>query len=105
MATPLAGGRRASGQPLAAGARAVAAVADLVSHARSAAGSQGIAALAFLLLRALERKLHDAGLDLSAEEALGALETVCVIETALGKAELSHQQKATASYQVTSVLG
>jgi transposase len=44
-----------------------------------------VAALAMLLMRALERKLHGAGLDLSAEQALEALQTVCVVDTALGE--------------------
>ena len=38
-----------------------------------------------LLLRALERKLQAAGLDLSAEQALEALQTVSVVTTALGE--------------------
>jgi transposase len=43
-----------------------------------------VAALAFLLLRVLERKLQAAGVDLSAPEALEVLQTVCVVDTALG---------------------
>lgn len=43
-----------------------------------------VAALAFLLHRALERQLKAAGLDLSATEALQALRTVRVVEMALG---------------------
>lgn len=44
-----------------------------------------VAALALLLMRALERKLQAAGLDLSAEQALEALQTVCMVDTALGE--------------------
>jgi transposase len=44
-----------------------------------------VAALALLLLRALERKLQAAGLDLSAEQALGILQTLCVVDTTLGE--------------------
>lgn len=44
-----------------------------------------VAALALLLLRVLERKLQAAGLDLSAEQALEALHTVCVVDTTLGE--------------------
>lgn len=43
-----------------------------------------VAALAFLLHRALEKKLKAAGLDLSATEALQALRTVRVVEIHLG---------------------
>lgn len=43
-----------------------------------------IAALAFLLHRAIEKKLKAAGLDLSATEALQALRTVRVVELDLG---------------------
>jgi transposase len=43
-----------------------------------------VAALAFLLHRALEKKLKAAGLDLSATEALQALRTVRVVEIQLG---------------------
>ena len=44
-----------------------------------------VAALALLLVRALERKLQAAELDLSAEQALEALHTVCVVDTTLGE--------------------
>lgn len=44
-----------------------------------------VAALALLLMRALERKLQANGLDLSAEQALEALHTVSVVTTALGE--------------------
>lgn len=44
-----------------------------------------VAALTLLLTRALERKLQTAGLDLSAERALEALSTVCVVDTTLGE--------------------
>jgi transposase len=44
-----------------------------------------VAALTLLLTRALERKLQAAGLDLSAEQALEALSTVCVVDTTLGE--------------------
>ncbi len=44
-----------------------------------------VAALALLLSRALERKLEAAGSDLSAEQALEALQTVCVVDMALGE--------------------
>jgi transposase len=44
-----------------------------------------VAALTLLLTRALERKLRAAGSDLSAEQALEALQTVCVVDTALGE--------------------
>lgn len=50
-----------------------------------------VAALAFLLLRALERKLTRAGLDLSAPEALQALETVCVVDTDLGNGQIQRK--------------
>jgi transposase len=43
-----------------------------------------VAALAFLLHRALEKKLKAAGLDLSATEALQALRTVRVVDFTLG---------------------
>ena len=43
-----------------------------------------VAALAFLLHRALEKKLKAAGLDLSATEALQVLRTVRVVEIRLG---------------------
>ncbi|HVT60835.1 MAG TPA: IS1634 family transposase [Thermoanaerobaculia bacterium] len=43
-----------------------------------------VASLAFLLQRLLERRLQDAGLDLSAAEALQALHTVCVVDLDLG---------------------
>lgn len=43
-----------------------------------------VAALAFLLHRALEKKLKAAGLDLSATEALDALRTVRVVDIELG---------------------
>jgi transposase len=43
-----------------------------------------VAALAFLLHRALEKKLKAAGLDLSATEALDALRTVRVVDIDLG---------------------
>ena len=43
-----------------------------------------VAALAFLLHRALEKKLKSAGLDLSATEALQALRTVRVVDLELG---------------------
>lgn len=46
-----------------------------------------VAALAFLLQRALEKKLKAAGLDLSASVALQALRTVRVVELALGEGE------------------
>jgi hypothetical protein len=36
-------------------------------------------------MRALERKLQAAELDLSAEQALEALHTVCVVDTTLGE--------------------
>ena len=47
-----------------------------------------VAALALLLTRALERKLQAAGSDLSAEQALEALQTVCVVETAFGEGKI-----------------
>ena len=43
-----------------------------------------VAALAFLLHRAIEKKLKAAGLDLSATEALTALKTVRVVDIELG---------------------
>ena len=43
-----------------------------------------VAALAFLLHRAIEKKLKAAGLDLSATEALQALRSVRVVELDLG---------------------
>ena len=43
-----------------------------------------VAALAFLLHRALEKKLKAAGLDLSATEALSALKCVRVVDFSLG---------------------
>jgi transposase len=46
-----------------------------------------VAALAFLLHRALEKKLKAAGLDLSATEALQALRTVRVVEIQLGNGQ------------------
>ena len=46
-----------------------------------------VAALAFLLHRALEKKLKVAGLDLSATEALQALRTVRVVEIRLGNGQ------------------
>ena len=47
-----------------------------------------VAALALLLTRALERKLQAVGSDLSAEQALEALQTVCVVDTALGEGKI-----------------
>lgn len=46
-----------------------------------------VAALAFLLQRALDKKLKAAGLDLSATEALEALRTVRVVDIDLGNGE------------------
>lgn len=43
-----------------------------------------VAALAFLLERAMEKKLKEAGVGLSSREALGALQTVHVVETEMG---------------------
>jgi len=43
-----------------------------------------VAALAFLIHRAIEKKLKAAGLDLSATEALNALKSVRVVDIALG---------------------
>ena len=48
-----------------------------------------VAALAFLLHRAIEKKLKAARLDLSATEALTALKSVCVVDIDLGKAKPS----------------
>jgi transposase len=45
-----------------------------------------VAALAFLIHRAIEKKLKAAGLDLSATDALNALKTVRVVDIALGDA-------------------
>jgi transposase len=45
-----------------------------------------VAALAFLIHRAIEKKLKAAGLDLSATEALNALRSVRVVDIALGDA-------------------
>ena len=45
-----------------------------------------VAALAFLLHRAIEKKLKAAALDLSATEALTALKSVRVVDINLGKA-------------------
>ena len=47
-----------------------------------------VAALAFLLHRALEKKLKAAGLDLSATEALDALRTVCAVDIDLGEGSI-----------------
>jgi transposase len=47
-----------------------------------------VAALAFLLHRALEKKLKAAGLDLSATEALDALRTVRVVDIDLGEGSI-----------------
>jgi transposase len=47
-----------------------------------------VAALAFLLHKALEKKLKAAGLDLSAPAALHALRTVRVVDLALGEGQL-----------------
>ena len=46
-----------------------------------------VAALAFLLHRALEKKLKAAGIELSATEALGALKTIRVVDIDLGNGE------------------
>ena len=43
-----------------------------------------VAALAFLIHRAIEKKLKDAGLDLSATQALEALKSVRVVDIDLG---------------------
>ena len=43
-----------------------------------------VAALAFLLHRALEKKLKAAGLDFSASEALNALKTIRLVDIELG---------------------
>ncbi len=47
-----------------------------------------VAALALLVKHAIARKLKQAGLDLSAEEALGALATVRVVDLELPEQEL-----------------
>ena len=46
-----------------------------------------MAALAFLVQRTLERKLKDAGSDLSPAQALGALRTIRVVDLDLGNGE------------------
>lgn len=48
-----------------------------------------VAALAFLLHRAIEKKLKAAGIDISATEALQALRSVRVVEFQLGRGEIS----------------
>ena len=66
-----------------------------------------VAALALLLMRALERKLRAAGLDLSAEQALEVLHTVCVVDTALGegKAKRSISRGSARADRILRALG
>jgi hypothetical protein len=52
-----------------------------------------IASLAFLLDRALEKKLKSAGMDLSSQEAWQTLKTVRVVDIDLGNGE--HKQSVT----------
>jgi transposase len=52
-----------------------------------------IASLAFLLDRALEKKLKSAGIDLSSKEAWQTLRTVRVVDIDLGNGE--HKQSVT----------
>jgi hypothetical protein len=56
-----------------------------------------VAALAFLLHRAIEKKLKAAGLDLSATQALTALKSVRVVEIDLGKKPPSARSRAALS--------
>ena len=58
-------------------------------------------------MRALERKLRAAGLDLSAEQALEALHTVCVVDTALGegKAKRSVSRGSARADRILRALG
>jgi transposase len=66
-----------------------------------------VAALAFLLHRALEKKLKAAGLDLSATEALQALRTVRVVEIHLGdgRTKRSVTRGTARAARILSVLG
>lgn len=66
-----------------------------------------VAALAFLLHRALEKKLKAAGLDLSATEALQALRTVRVVDFHLGdgRAKRSVTRGAARAARLLSALG
>jgi transposase len=66
-----------------------------------------VAALAFLLHRALEKKLKAAGLDLSATEALHALRSVRVVDLALGAGQMKRSvTRGTArAAQVLAALG
>jgi hypothetical protein len=62
-----------------------------------------VAALAFLLHRAIEKKLKAAGLDLSATEALTALKSVRVVEIDLGDGA-SKRSVTRETQRATSVL-
>jgi transposase len=62
-----------------------------------------VAALAFLLHRAIEKKLKAAGLDLSATEALSALKSVRVVEIDLGDGTGKHSVTR-GTHRATSVL-
>ena len=62
-----------------------------------------VAALAFLLHRAIEKKLKAAGLDLSATEALTALKSVRVVEIDLGDGA-SKRSVTRGTQRATSVL-
>lgn len=66
-----------------------------------------VAALAFLLHRALEKKLKAAGLDLSATEALQVLRTVRVVDFHLGdgRAKRSVTRGAARAARILSALG
>jgi len=65
-----------------------------------------IAALAFLLHRALEKKLKSAKASMSANDAIKAVDTICVVDLVIGK---KHKQSTTAgskrARQVLSALG
>lgn len=66
-----------------------------------------VAALAFLLHRALEKKLKAAGLDLSATEALHALRTVRVVDLQLGngRTKRSVTRGSARAAQILAALG
>ena len=62
----------------------------MLGEARPSAGAHFVAALAFLLERALAKKLKAAGSKLSGEAALEALRTIHVVEMEVGPMQLSN---------------
>jgi hypothetical protein len=63
-----------------------------------------VAALAFLIHRAIEKKLKAAGLDLSASDALNALKTVRVVDIAVGEGSTKRCVAARGTQRAATVL-